>query len=90
MTGRLVVIGAGGFGREVIDVVRAINAAGSLSWDLVGVVDDPALGLGEVDHRQFVVFIVSHVFQSIRPGRGMPGKYPDMQKAPPLSDGTFG
>lgn len=38
--GELVVVGAGGFGREVVDVVRAINAAGQDSWDLVGVVDD--------------------------------------------------
>lgn len=35
----LVVIGAGGFGRETIDVVRAINEV-SPTWDLVGVVDD--------------------------------------------------
>lgn len=35
----LVVVGAGGFGRESIDVVRAINAL-SPTWDLVGVVDD--------------------------------------------------
>lgn len=38
---QLVVVGAGGFGREVIDVVDAINAAApTLVWDLVGVVDD--------------------------------------------------
>jgi len=42
----LVVIGAGGFGREVIDVVEAINAAGGGSplegpaWKVAGVVDD--------------------------------------------------
>lgn len=39
------VIGAGGFGREVVDVVEAINDACSRAgeapaWDLVGVVDD--------------------------------------------------
>lgn len=37
----LVVVGAGGFGREVLDVVAAINhQAADLVWDVVGVVDD--------------------------------------------------
>lgn len=37
----LVIVGAGGFGRETVDVVRAINKAGpSAEWDLVGVIDD--------------------------------------------------
>ncbi|MET0526016.1 MAG: acetyltransferase [Nocardioides sp.] len=41
----LVVIGAGGFGREVVDVVEAVSAAstaagGAAPWDLLGVVDD--------------------------------------------------
>ncbi|MCT1619082.1 MULTISPECIES: acetyltransferase [Janibacter] len=37
----LVVIGAGGFGREVVDVVEAINESeSSPRWLLVGVVDD--------------------------------------------------
>lgn len=37
----LVVVGGGGFGREVIDVADAINAAASVTvWDVVGVVDD--------------------------------------------------
>lgn len=41
MTDRLVIVGAGGFGRETIDVVRAINAAAPEPlWELVGVVDD--------------------------------------------------
>lgn len=35
----LVVVGAGGFGRETLDVVTAINAAAP-SWNLIGVVDD--------------------------------------------------
>jgi sugar O-acyltransferase (sialic acid O-acetyltransferase NeuD family) len=35
------VVGAGGFGREVVDVVEASNAAGQgPPWDLLGVVDD--------------------------------------------------
>lgn len=37
----LVIVGAGGFGRETADVVEAINAASNDPvWDLVGVVDD--------------------------------------------------
>lgn len=36
----LVIVGAGGFGREVIDVVRAVNeAADEPLWELLGVVD---------------------------------------------------
>ncbi len=41
MTEAIVVIGAGGFGREVIDVIDAINAASEEpSWRFLGVVDD--------------------------------------------------
>lgn len=42
MTSRsLVVVGAGGFGREVLDVVSAINEATAESqWDVLGVYDD--------------------------------------------------
>jgi sugar O-acyltransferase (sialic acid O-acetyltransferase NeuD family) len=37
----LVVVGAGGFGREVVDVIEAINAASDQpAWDLLGIVDD--------------------------------------------------
>lgn len=37
--GDLVVIGAGGFGRETVDAVRAMNSAGA-SWRLLGYLDD--------------------------------------------------
>ena len=45
MSTPLVVVGAGGFGREVVDIVEAINAAeldrrGEAPWHLLGVVDD--------------------------------------------------
>ncbi|MBD3947184.1 acetyltransferase [Nocardioides ganghwensis] len=41
MTKPIVIVGAGGFGREVIDVVDAINAqAAAPEWEIVGVVDD--------------------------------------------------
>jgi sugar O-acyltransferase (sialic acid O-acetyltransferase NeuD family) len=37
----VVIIGAGGFGRETVDVIEAINAtAAGPPWDLIGVVDD--------------------------------------------------
>ena len=39
----MVIIGAGGFGREVLDVVRAIDAAGG-NWNFIGFLDD-----GDVD-----------------------------------------
>ena len=40
----LVLIGSGGFGRETVEVVRAINAAcdGAPRWDLLGFLDDDA------------------------------------------------
>ena len=38
-TGPVVVVGAGGFGREVLDIVEAMNAAGA-RLDLLGSVDD--------------------------------------------------
>lgn len=36
----VVVVGAGGFGREVCDVIEAVNAAGSIQIELLGVLDD--------------------------------------------------
>ena len=50
----LVVVGAGGFGREVIDVVEAINAqTTSPSGSVVGVVDDAPseVNLERLAHR---------------------------------------
>lgn len=41
----IVIVGAGGFGRETADVVEAINAAAATPvWDLLGVVDDAPSG----------------------------------------------
>ncbi len=46
MTTHLVIAGAGGFGRETLDVVDAINAAARVPvWTLLGVVDDAATDL---------------------------------------------
>lgn len=36
----IAIVGAGGFGREVVNIIGAINAAGTGDWDLIGVVDD--------------------------------------------------
>jgi sugar O-acyltransferase (sialic acid O-acetyltransferase NeuD family) len=59
---RLVVVGAGGFGRETVEAIRALNAAGG-RWRLAGYLDDdparhgtaiggvPVLGgIAELDH----------------------------------------
>ncbi|OZB83890.1 MAG: hypothetical protein B7X32_08985, partial [Microbacterium sp. 13-71-7] len=41
MADGIIVIGAGGFGRETLDVIEAINAVTRDSvWDVIGVVDD--------------------------------------------------
>lgn len=41
MTTRLVVVGAGGFGRETLDVVDAVNrGSGSAEFEVLGVLDD--------------------------------------------------
>jgi sugar O-acyltransferase (sialic acid O-acetyltransferase NeuD family) len=59
MTTRIVVIGAGGFGREALDVIRAINALRTgPSFEIAGVADDnpctesahDAPYVGTVDH----------------------------------------
>ena len=45
----LVVVGAGGFGRETVEAIRAVNA-GDASWQLLGYLDDnPNLQGGFVD-----------------------------------------
>ena len=45
----LIVIGSGGFGRETVEVVRAVNADRP-TWDLLGFLDDdPALHGTEID-----------------------------------------
>lgn len=50
----IIVIGAGGFGREVADVIEAMNTPHARTWDLLGVVDDApsAENLASLAHRQ--------------------------------------
>ena len=40
LNGPIVILGAGGFGREVLDVVDAMNRSGAANWEFVGFVDD--------------------------------------------------
>ena len=40
MATEIVVVGAGGFGRETLDVIEAINEAGRARFDVLGVADD--------------------------------------------------
>ena len=52
MASDLVIVGAGGHGREVLDVVEAINAAASAPvWRVTGFVDDGHPLIGERLHR---------------------------------------
>jgi sugar O-acyltransferase (sialic acid O-acetyltransferase NeuD family) len=56
MTEQIVVIGAGGFGRETLDVIEAINRRGdSATWEVVGVIDDSptAINLGRLGARGY-------------------------------------
>lgn len=60
MTQALVVIGAGGFGREVLDVIEAINhehaMVGSPAFDVLGVLDDSG-----VDDTLLIPYDVKHL-----------------------------
>lgn len=50
----IVVVGAGGFGREVLDVIGAINSSSATPfWEVVGVVDDSpsTLNLSHLEKR---------------------------------------
>lgn len=54
---RLIVVGGGGFGRDTLDTVRAINQV-KPTWDLLGVVDDH---LSEDNRRSLVDLGVPHL-----------------------------
>lgn len=51
MADDLFIVGAGGHGRETLDVVEAINAAGSTEWNFVGFVDDGEVRSDRLDRR---------------------------------------
>lgn len=50
-SGRIVIVGAGGFGREMLDVIEAINSAGG-NLEFLGFVDDGDVDVGLLRHRQ--------------------------------------
>lgn len=56
MTERVVIVGAGGHGREVLDVVEAVVATGRERIEVLGFVDD-----GEVDDRQLRIPLLGPV-----------------------------
>lgn len=74
MTGTpIVVVGAGGFGREVADVIAAINAASDAQvWDFLGIHDDSPseVNLSRLDNRG-----VPYLGPILEDGRGMEQAY---------------
>lgn len=59
MTEPLIIVGGGGFGRETIDVIAAINAASpEPPWKILGVVDD---ALSEVNAKRLTALDVEFV-----------------------------
>lgn len=53
----LVIVGAGGFGREVLDVVEAVNAV-QPTYDVLGFIDD---GIDDVNLRRITARGLSHL-----------------------------
>jgi len=51
MADDLVIYGAGGHGRETLDVVEAINESGSAKWNFLGFVDDGEVRTELLDRR---------------------------------------
>jgi sugar O-acyltransferase (sialic acid O-acetyltransferase NeuD family) len=51
MADDLVIVGAGGHGRETLDVVEAMNDAGTADWNFVGFIDDGEVLKDRLDRR---------------------------------------
>ena len=51
MADDLVIVGAGGHGRETLDVVEAMNGAGTADWNFVGFIDDGEVRADRLDRR---------------------------------------
>jgi sugar O-acyltransferase (sialic acid O-acetyltransferase NeuD family) len=51
MADDLVIVGAGGHGRETLDVVEAMNEDGSGNWNFLGFVDDGEVRAERLDRR---------------------------------------
>ena len=48
----LVIVGAGGHGRETLDVVEAINDEGSQNWNFLGFLDDGEVRADRLERRE--------------------------------------
>lgn len=80
MPERLLLLGAGGFARETLELVRAVNGAGIL-WDVLGFLDDdphlhgrkvggvPVLGPTDAAHDYPDAFVTATVASPGDPGR---------------------
>ena len=73
------IVGAGGFGRETLEVVRAVNAAhravtGDDRWDLVGVLDD--------DEARWGIAVAAHPHRRARSTRPPTTRPPGSSCAP--------
>jgi len=55
MADDLIIVGAGGHGRETLDVVEAMNEDGSGDWSFLGFVDDGEVRSDRLDRRDAVV-----------------------------------
>ncbi|MGP5588468.1 acetyltransferase, partial [Glutamicibacter ardleyensis] len=56
MTENLIVVGAGGFGRETLDIIEAINDSSPVpAWRVLGIVDDQPAGkqLARIEERGY-------------------------------------
>ncbi len=61
MADDLVIFGAGGHGRETLDIVEAINDDGSATWNFLGFLDDGEVRAERLDRRGAQVVDVSEL-----------------------------
>ena len=61
----LVILGAGGFGRELLDVVKASNAAGDSDFEVLGVLDDGTPDPGRLERVGVVLLGTTRAASSL-------------------------
>ena len=61
MADDLVIVGAGGHGRETLDIVEAMNDAGTAQWNFLGFVDDGEVRDDRLARREAEVVEVSEL-----------------------------
>ena len=61
MADDLVIVGAGGHGRETLDIVEAMNDAGTAQWSFLGFVDDGEVREDRLARREAEVVEVSEL-----------------------------